>query len=1241
MMRLFIEQVVQRALYPGFLAGREPRSDNPHNHPLSRTLARVHDNLEAELHVALAEGILGRDEVDALVAEARRLRQSPLDLLGERGRISADTIASLRRRTPDAEARDPDETLTVSPDKRSRDDAPVFPIPGWDRYQCIRFLGQGGMGKVFLARDPRLHRDVAIKLVRGDAPDAIKRLVAEARAQARVSHERVCKVYEVGEVGGEVYIAMQHIDGASLGALAPQLNVEQAAMIVREAALGVHEAHRVGILHRDLKPSNILVEQAEDGAYRPFVMDFGLARSITAEGSTETGSVLGTPYYMAPEQARGEVSRLDRRADVYSLGASLYHVLTGVPPIQGSNGLEVLSNIATMEPVAPRAVAPDIPVDLEAIVVKCLEKDRSARYDSARALADDLESFLRGDPVAARRAGLAYRLRKRLQKHRRLVAAAGVSLGVVIVALGWGIKTRGEAAGRERLARRFTEQVEHIEASARYSALSPLHDTTRDRREIRASMDELDAEMKNGGEIAVGPGSYALGRGYLALGDDEKAKEYLEMGWTHGFQEPRAAYALALVTGHLYQEKLREAERIEQKELREAKKREIELRYRDPALAYLAQSAGAKVPSKAYVAALVAFYEDRLDEALGHLDAIGDGLPWFYEAPELRGEILEARASRRWNAGDREGAHADFEAGRRAHARAAVVGESVPAVHVAAADLEFGAMLMELYSAGDVDPAFDRGVADVERALVVDPSDLPALLLDARFHRRMAEHRGNQGASGDDMIQKAISAAERAIAAAPDNAAGRTELAVAHWQSGQLRSERGLDPGEPLQKAAALFEAFRAEDRDYDYHVDVGLVFDTWADYQEQTGTDPMPNRARSIEAYRAATALDERRSFAWLNLGNAYRLRAEHPQCKDPDGDLGRSIPALEKALAANPEHAVAHYYAGEAYSLAAHRATERGGAAGPDLARALEHYRKGLSINPKHPYLRNGLGIALLDQAREAWDRGADPAPSIEEARAAFEQLAAIAPDKDLGIMNLGEALTQAVGYQRARGEDPRPAAALAVASLQRAIEKFPDAGAPRANLGKVYALLAAYEFDRGRDPEKALSRAFPELSEALKQNPEDGQSHRFLGEARATQALNRARRARGAAADLDEAAGELRRAIEAAPGDQDTRIAFGHFCRARADVDSRAGRDPGPALQRGLAGVEEVLKARPGWADARLLRGSLLLAEAESLAAEARRARAGQALADFEAALATNPNLAPRWKGLGAVARRLAAP
>ncbi|HWU88895.1 MAG TPA: serine/threonine-protein kinase, partial [Kofleriaceae bacterium] len=399
----------------------------------------------------------------------------------------------------------------------------AFPVPGWDRYEVIRLLGQGGMGRVFLARDLRLGRNVAIKFVRGDDPELARRIIAEARAQARVNDDRVCKVYEVGEVRGRIYIAMQHIDGRPLSELGEELTFEEKAIVMRGAALGVAEAHRVGLIHRDLKPSNILVERGADGELRPYVMDFGVARDW-ADGTTMTGTVLGTPHYMAPEQARGEVARLDRRADVYSLGATLYVLLTAQPPIDGSNPLVVLARVATDEPARPRVIDPDVPADLEAIAMKCLEKERAARYDSARALADDLGRFLAGEPVEARSsAGAGYRLRKWLRRRARLVAGVTAALALVVLMLGIALHERSQAARRESLARRFTERVERIEALARYAALAPVHDLRPDRARLRGAMDELAAEVDTEGELATGPGHYALGRGHLALGDDERA----------------------------------------------------------------------------------------------------------------------------------------------------------------------------------------------------------------------------------------------------------------------------------------------------------------------------------------------------------------------------------------------------------------------------------------------------------------------------------------------------------------------------------------------------------------------------------------------------------------------------------------------------------------------------------------------------------------------------------------------
>lgn len=1219
-------------------------------------------NHEAELRVALAEGLLTKTEAIALGEEAARSLRSPLDLLVERGKLSSETLASLRASReeapdsdematrdpaqadqaarPDALAADLDDTALAAGEAARADGTPAFPVAGWDRYQAIRFLGQGGMGMVFLARDLRLHRNVAIKFVRGDDPASLPRFITEARAQARVSHERVCKVYEVGEIQGQVFIAMEYIDGEPLSVLASRIAFEQKARILRDVALGVHEAHRQGIVHRDLKPANIMVERTEDGELRPYVMDFGLARTLQG-GATETGTVLGTPHFMSPEQARGEVTQLDRRSDVYSLGATLYCLLTGEPPISGSNALEVLSRIATEEPALPRALDRDIPLDLESIALKCLEKDRSARYDSARALAEDLERFLSGDPVHARAAGRWYRLRKRLAKHRRAAAATAVAAALVLSALGWGLKARGEAAERERLARRFTEHVERIESMARYSALSPLHDIRGDQAEIRAKMGELEAEIRRAGPIAAGPGEYALGRGYLALDDEPRALEHLGSAWQHGFREPRAAYALALVTGHLYWQHLLDTERIESKEQREAKKQEVRRLYRDPALAYLAESAGADVPSRKYVAALVAFYEDRFDEALKQLEALGGGLPWFYEAPALRGDILVARATQRSDRGDREGAVADFDAGQKAYTAAAAIGESAPAVLSAMGELEYQALHMELYGEGNVKPHFERGEEAVERALAASPDRYDSLVLEARLYRRFAEHVANQGGAVDNLLGKAIAAAERAVAVAPARAAARQELGRSHYQWGEARQGRNQDPSAELRKASEIFASVGPEDQDYDYHLYLGLVFQTWADYEDQTGVDSRTKRAKAVDAYLAAIRIDDHQTPAWVNLGTTYFMRASQPRCEDLDGDLERARAALDKARALNPRLVILCYYGGQIREGMAERKRAHGGDARPDLNAALDRYREGLVINPGMPHLHNGIGTAFLLLAREAWDSGGDPAALLDQARAAFERAIVAAPEQGASHNNLTQVFVQRALFQRARGEDPSATVREAIPLIQKAIELNPQQASPRANLGTVHALLADFERESAHDPQPSLAEATAALAEALHRNPSHTQSHRYLGETRATRARYLDSRRQARSGDFESAAEEFQKAIDLDPDDQDARLAFGHFCRVWAAWQAASGRDPLPQSRRGLALVNQVLEARPDWAEARVLRASLLLAQAQATREqEEQRALGGRAAEDFKSALATNPNLEHAWRSQATRAEQLSA-
>jgi len=276
------------------------------------------------------------------------------------------------------------------------------PVPDWDRYTIIDYLGEGAMGLVYRALDPSLRRHVAIKFIASDDPDQKSRFQREARAHAQIEHDHVCRVYEVGEVGGRAYIAMQLIDGRSLQDLASDLTLDQRVVVMEQVAEAVQAAHSMGVIHRDIKPGNIMVENRDGGVLHAYVLDFGIAREVGSPGMTLTGMVVGTPAYMAPEQVQGDPGLIDRRVDVYGIGATLYDLIAGEAPFSGTTRIETLMQVVSEEPRPLRQLDGRVPADLETIVSTCLEKDPQRRYASARALAEDLQHYLDGEPIAAR-----------------------------------------------------------------------------------------------------------------------------------------------------------------------------------------------------------------------------------------------------------------------------------------------------------------------------------------------------------------------------------------------------------------------------------------------------------------------------------------------------------------------------------------------------------------------------------------------------------------------------------------------------------------------------------------------------------------------------------------------------------------------------------------------------------------------------------------------------------------------
>ena len=1112
---------------------------------------------------------------------------------------------------------------------------PDFPVKDWDRYEFLGFLGQGGMGMVFLGRDRKLGREVAIKFVRLEDPRHVERFMVEARAQARVDHEHVCKVFEVGEVEGRVFITMQHIAGSSLEVAATALSLEQKVLALRDAARGVHEAHRMGIIHRDLKPSNIMVERAEDGALRTYVMDFGLAHEWNQD-VTETGSVLGTPAYMSPEQARGEVSTLDRRTDVYSLGATLYHLVTGRPPIAGSNPLEVLSAIATEDVRSMRSLGLDLPRDLEAITLKCLEKERSKRYDSARSLADDLDRFLEGEPVQARPTGLWYRLQRKLRKHKQLAAVGTAASLVVLVALGAAIKTRRDAGRRERLAQQFTEAMGRIESMARYSALSPLHDIRPDLQEVRTHLSHLQEDMRHAGTIADGPGHYALGRGYWTLDDWEKAQEHLQMAWDAGFQEPRAAYALAVVLGRHYQEKLLEAERIPSADQREARKRDIEARLRVPALALLRRAQGSDVASPAYLEALMASYEGRIDEAVDRLKALEGDLPWFYEAPLLRGSLLQARAWKQWNQGHREEAHADFEAGRIALAAAAASGRSAPSAYAAMAELELNALIMEKYGQGRVEPAFARGMNAVQTALAAQSDHVPSLILESELLGELADFKTNRGDPAEGLVQQAVAAARRALEAGPNRADAWIALGTAYYQWGNARQEQNLDPTEQLAKGLHTLEGLSPEKRDYRVENHIGLIHQTWSDFEEQAGLDPSAHLSGAIAAYERATRMESHLLPAWINLGTCLQQRASLPGAANPEADRQAALKVLDQAQALNPKHFVPYFVRGNVlYSLAL-RKRDRGEKPEPDLQRSVESYRQGLAINGGIPHLQNGVGMAELELARAAWESGEDPGPHLVQAQAAFLRAIQVAPNQVRGYLNVGDLLLQEARWKE--GSKALQVLLEADRMLQKALAMVPGIKGSLVNLGRVQAVRIELALRDGGDPGQSQVKGEAFLAKAMRTDSRNRDALLCLGELRSAAAKWKALHQRATRKDFELATEAFGLARRENPDSLEIQLAQASLCLARARWERAGGQDPSSSLTQGRALIVRILKERPAWSEAVAIRGGLGLEEAQGLTPTERGPKAMEALQDFIEAFTHNKNLIRVWKPMADRAQQI---
>jgi eukaryotic-like serine/threonine-protein kinase len=395
-------------------------------------------------------------------------------------------------------------------------------------FEILSELGHGGMGIVYKARHLRLKRLVALKVIRYDRhsnPEDLARFQIEAEVVARLNHPNIVRIYEIGTARDVPYVALELLEGGTLKdrlAGNPQ-PLRETAKLLSTLARAVHAAHEAGVLHRDIKPSNVLFDH--EGS--PKIADFGLAKRLDVEdGETITGQVIGTPSYMAPEQAQGWAREIGHAVDIYALGAILYEMLTGRPPIKGETQAETLRLVIEEDPVTPSHLRPKLSFDLETICLKCIAREPQKRYASALALADDLDRFLEGEPVLARRTPVWERAIKLAQRHAVYTVVLAIGLVAAGSVAGWYLESQHRENDRVRgvlqAAGEQASEAEGAVAAKRWNDALPIISGLLSR--IEKETDERIAQLR----LRVQSLSGQATRGHEADEDAKRARDRME-----------------------------------------------------------------------------------------------------------------------------------------------------------------------------------------------------------------------------------------------------------------------------------------------------------------------------------------------------------------------------------------------------------------------------------------------------------------------------------------------------------------------------------------------------------------------------------------------------------------------------------------------------------------------------------------------------------------------------------------
>jgi len=671
------------------------------------------------------------------------------------------------------------ETTILTPRPASDTlDAQARAAPSIEGYEILGILGRGGMGVVYRARQKSLGRIVALKVLVGGAhadADLIARFQAEAEAVARLHHPHIVQVYEVGQTDGFPYFTLEYVPGGSLAErLAGQpIAPREAAERTRELALAIHAAHQAGIIHRDLKPANVLI--AADGS--PRVADFGLAKYLDASDQrTRTGEIMGTPSYMAPEQAGGITRSIGPACDTYALGAILYEMLTGGPPFRGHDPMETVLAVLSQDPVSVRRLTPRVPRDLETICHKCLEKTPKKRYATAQALAEDLTRFLEGHPIVARPITRAEKLWKWAHRRPALAGLIAVSLLATILLISYGTwKNRQLSAALLSTQEARVRAEENVRKAIESAARRITYVGDRSDQPLQSELAFFEAIRQQTGNDVAANHERALAAGwagyiYSELNDFPASKQAFQQS-IEGFQKLCEEFPkqiqyrqeLANFIGRHGSALIRQGDDTA---AAAEFKRSIEI----------LDQLHAQDPQAVEYRLLLAAHNNNLAQILARSD--GDALPIYNRALQLRRDLLKEFPGReevrfdiavtQSNLGTYYSRKAQYDqaektlreclmemAGFSDELRSQVEYRRT----LASANMNLGNVLAQQKKYAEADKLYSEGVREIEQIVAALPESVPSRLMLIDALRNLATLRIQQ-----DQLAEAIAPFERMVA---------------------------------------------------------------------------------------------------------------------------------------------------------------------------------------------------------------------------------------------------------------------------------------------------------------------------------------------------------------------------------------------------------------------------------------------------------------------------------------------